>query len=553
MNKKLGFLSILVLIISLSSCLTFQGNPDLKVKDKTVFEKEPYWLYGVKREVRSNVNYVQNNIFLVYTGGTNGNATATERSIGFARFKTAIDKYKDQPNFVIMDLGNLTNGSRSLLASRGQDAVDIVKDNIDYDFILPGVLDISLGDSTLKANAEALNKPDGSSRYSAFNLLDEDGRNSLFARYQLYDFSGYKLAIVGYVSPSAARVKSNLTVDTDINQFLAFLKLLRRQGVDGIVVTSFIPRGDEGFYVKEGGFVDRIASEVDDIILVSEGTRQNTSYEKDGTAVSIMKSGFDSFGVTTIKVKGAVKDKITSNFISASDISVTSPRYLKVDPEVSAIIEQQKASFREKYANIVAILPQKYKTSRESLREGNISDGKLSSLLLGTMKSVTKADVSMFPANYLASEGLDMGVVTPEVVDGLFSDASVLRVVTISPQDLYAMLENNARYIYEGRDNFINTNARIAYDWKKTAISFELPNEFGGDTSYQDTESMILAIYINNEPIDRNDTTPSIKVAFPSSMNADSEYARYLNKRGINYNPLSSYVKQVLRDIYPPF
>lgn len=523
------------------------------MKDKTVFEKEPYWLYGVKREVRSNVNYVQNNIFLVYTGGTNGNATATERSIGFARFKTAIDKYKDQPNFVIMDLGNLTNGSRSLLASRGQDAVDIVKDNIDYDFILPGVLDISLGDSTLKANAEALNKSDGSSRYSAFNLLDEDGRNSLFARYQLYDFSGYKLAIVGYVSPSAARVKLNLTVDTDINQFLAFLRLLRRQGVDGIVVTSFIPRGDEGFYVKEGGFVDRIASEVDDIILVSEGARQNTSYEKDGTAVSIMKSGFDSFGVTTIKVKSAVKEKITSNFVSASDISVTSPRYLKVDPEVSAIIEQQKASFREKYANIVAILPQEYKTSRESLREGNISDGKLSSLLLGTMKSVTKADVSMFPADYLVSEGFDMGVVTPEIVDGLFSDASVLRVVTISPQDLYAMLENNARYIYEGRDNFINTNARIAYDWKKTAISFELPNEFGGDTSYQDTESMISAIYINNEPVDRNDTTPSIKVAFPSSMNAVSEYARYLNKRGINYNPLSSYLKQVLRDIYPPF
>ena len=74
-----------------------------------------------------------------------------------------------------------------------------------------------------------------------------------------------------------------------------------------------------------------------------------------------------------------------------------------------------------------------------------------------------------------------------------------------------------------------------------------------GLMSGMDTESMISAIYINNEPVDRNDTTPSIKVAFPSSMNADSEYARYLNKRGINYNPLSSYVKQVLRDIYPPF
>lgn len=552
MKKRLSVLVLTSLIFSLFSCLTFSGNEDLKVRDKTVYETEPYWLYGVKREVRTSENYSAQDVYLVYTGGINGAATATEKSIGFARFKTAIEKYQNEPNFIIMDLGNLTNGNRNFLASKGQDAIDIAK-NIGYDFILPGGMDLSFGDTFIENSSKFTQ--DNKNPYSAYNLLYEDGRTSIFPRYQLYDFSGYKLALVGFVAPSAGRVngKGSIDINDDVYQFLSFIRLLKRQGIDGIVVSSYIPKGDEGYYVRNGGLVDVIAPEVDGIILVSESTRRNSSYDKNGTSISVMKSSFDSFGVTTIRLRNAVKDKITSHFVSAGDISLSANKYLKSDEAISNLIEEQKSIFREKYANIVAILPQEYKTTRSDLEQGNISNGKLVSLLLGTMKTATKADVTMFPANYIATDGYDMGILTPEDADSLYSDASVLRVISISPHDLYEMLENNAKYIFEGKSNYLNTNVRVVYDWDKVAIPFELPIEYLGTDSITEPYNVIKSIYINNEPISRDDTTSSIAVAFPSSMTRDPDYVKYFNKRGVNYNPLTTYVKSVLRNIYPPF
>lgn len=541
MKKNYVTLLLALLIIFSVSCLSINGNKDLIPIDHTVYSEEPKWLYGVERDIRSTQNYSNLDIYLVYTGGVNGKTTASDSSVGFERFETAVKPYRGRFNFLTMDVGNLTGGSKSQIVSGGREGTQIAE-KVGYDIMVPGPNDFIYGekfvDNAFSLNIDPLTKQ-SDTPYIAFNVMKDDNRTSLLNRYKLYDYSGYKLAVIGYVSPNVnvSRARGKYYINDDVNQLLSFIRLLRsRNDIDGVVVASYVQASDDEYYFGENGLVDIISEDADAIILVSESADENSSEDKNGCIVSVMKDNFEAFGITTINTRYSKKNKITTKFVSADDIKEGSPYRLREDEDMKALLDEQRAQYEEQSVNKVAILQAPVRTDRAALNVGNTQSGNLSSFILLTMLDALKTDVAMFNADYLKRDTIEQGVVASEDVDSLFADNSVLCKVVMTGNELYRLFEFNAKYLPQGDSKFINTTLRTVYDRSDAEIN---------------NSNKLLALYIGNVVVEHSDSA-TYEVALPSYMLNSATYSSFFNRNRVTRDrALAEYMKVILSREYP--
>lgn len=541
MKKSYVTLLLALLIIFSVSCLSINGNKDLIPIDHTTYLEEPKWLYGVERDIRSSQNYSNLDIFLVYTGGVNGKTTASDSSVGFERFETAVKPYRDKFNFLLMDVGNLTGGSKSQIVSLGREGTQIAE-KVGYDIMVPGPNDFIYGekfvDNAFSLNIDPLTKQ-SDTPYIAFNVMKDDNRTSLLNRYKLYDYSGYKLAVVGYVSPNVnvSRARGKYYINDDINQLLSFIRLLRsRNDIDGVVVVSYVQASDDEYYFGENGFVDIISEDTDAIILVSESADENSSEDKNGCIVSVMKDNFEAFGITTINTRYSKKNKINTKFVSADDIKEGASYRLREDEDMKALLDEQRVQYEEQSVNKIAILPTPVRTDRAALNVGNTQSGNLSSFILLAMRDALKTDIAMFNADYLKRDTIEQGIVASEDVDSLFADNSVLCKVVMTGNELYRLFEFNAKYLPQGDSKFINTSIRTVYDRSDAEAN---------------NGNKLLALYVGNTVVAHSDST-TYEVALPEYMLNSSTYSSFFNRNRVTRDKaLAEYMKVILSREYP--
>lgn len=540
MKKRLITLLLALLIIFSVSCLSFNGNKDLIPVDRTKYIEEPKWLYGVKRDVRSKQNYSVLDIYLVYTGGVNGKTALSDYSVGFSRFETAVKPYRGNFNFLLMDVGNLTGGSKSQIISEGKDGVQIAK-RIGYDIIVPGPNDFFHGekftDNAFSLNVDSLTQQ-SNTPYTAYNVIGADGRTSLFDRYRLYDYSGYKLAVIGYVSPNVnvSRSRGKYSVDDDVNQLLSFIRLLKNKNkIDGVVVASYVSSSDNEYYFGENGLVDLIAGDTDAVILVSESAEENSVKDIKGCTVSVMKDNFEAFGVLTIRTRDSKKDRVISQFVTAEDLADGAKYSLREDEEIKVLLLEQQKKYEEQSENKIAVLPHSVSTDRSSLNKGNTHSGNLASFILLSIKDATQADIAMFSADYLKRDFIEQGAVVDEDIDSLFADTSVLCRVNMTGNELYRLFEYNARFLPDGDMKFINSSVRTVYDKSDAEAS---------------KGNKLLALYIGNTPVEHSDSQ-AYTVAMPESLLTSGTYSSFFNSKPVRYKMLSEYVKNILAKEFP--
>lgn len=581
--KKLSTISLILLFLvsTVFSCLTFAGNPDLQPVDNTVYEVEPNWPFGVKRVVKDNVNYSLLDIYLVFTGGTNGKTEVAEDSFGFARFATAVEDYKGAPNFLMLDLGNLTNGNNALYASHGTYGVELIKE-VGYDFVLPGPADLAYGGAAFAKNVELSLDENNKSPFSAANITNGEGEQ-IVDKYQLYDFSGYKLALVGFSVPPVDGADSNLTVNTSISELVKLLSSIKEAGVNGIVVSTYAPAGTEESLFGAGGFVERVVPFVDTILIASEDATENSSRQVQNTNVSVIKAGFDSFGVSTIRLTDGVKTSATTSYVTLADITPPSLYYLKTDINVAELIATHFQEFEERFANVLATLPEPITIDRQGLLTGSREVGAFATFMHDVMKNATGADYSAFPADYVQFDELPAGALLISTADAMFKDKAPLATIDVTAADIYEILEKNADYLPQGSPKFLNVDIRIVYDQEAINASAApvapvaepaAPADPAATTdpaaapaatepaaapaatdpaAPAERKNKVIAIYLNDVPVARDDTSTVYKLAVPSSVVESVELAPFFEGMDTSYEPLVEAMKKALAQEYPPF
>jgi 2',3'-cyclic-nucleotide 2'-phosphodiesterase (5'-nucleotidase family) len=283
-------------------------------------------------------------------------------------------------NILLLDAGDVTHGTNLANMFEGE-PVGVLLDMLKYDAVAPGNHDFNYGKDRLIEAAKFAEENTGIKVLSA-NVLDADGY-LVFQPYQVYDFNGFKIAVVGLTTPDTATKTHPKNVaglsfmdDIIIQNAQAAIDVARTM-VDYVIVLGHIGLDYDG---ASGITSDLICNNVKGIDLFVDG-HSHTVLEQgmmvNGTLIVQTGSYMQNVGVVQIHVKNG---KVTATYpmlIPAKDVldpknSEMAKAYgitdIPNDPQVDEYVGYMTAKLGDQLNRVIATIPETLQGERADVR-----------------------------------------------------------------------------------------------------------------------------------------------------------------------------------------
>ncbi len=185
-------------------------------------EGDVVYPYGVVPIVKNDQGSEVFDLFIVHTNDVHARVSAGEDgSVGYAKLATMIKTARSiTNNILVLDAGDVSHGTNFANLFNGETIGNLLV-MTGYDAVALGNHDFNYGYENLVALAEAASESSELKVLSA-NITDENGY-FLFQPYQLYDFNGFRVCVIGLTTPDT-KTKSHPknTVGLEFDNALVF-------------------------------------------------------------------------------------------------------------------------------------------------------------------------------------------------------------------------------------------------------------------------------------------------------------------------------------------
>ena len=302
---------------------------------------------------------------------------------GFAHLSTLVQRVRaNRPGALLLDGGDLWQGSATSLWTQGQDMVDASK-LLGID-VMTGHWEFTLGSDRVQDIIE--NDLDGHIDFVAHNVKDFDFGDPVFASHTLKEMNGVPVAIIGQAFPytpiaNPSHFVSGWTFGIQERELQEKIDEVRAAGAQVVVLLS-----------HNGADTDiKLASRVTGLDAIMGGH----THDAIPTAVQVKNPG----GMTLVTNAGS-----NGKFLGVLDFDVRNGKVkdwsyrllpvfselLPADPEMTALIEKIRAPYERQLNEVLAT------TDGLLYRRGNFN-GSFDQLICDALIDELEADVSLSP------------------------------------------------------------------------------------------------------------------------------------------------------------
>lgn len=452
--------------------------------------------FGVTPIVKNTQGDDVFDLFIIHTNDVHARVTAGEDDgAGYAKLATIIKTARSITNNVlVLDAGDVTHGTNFANLFNGATIGDLLIMS-GYDAVAPGNHDFNYGIDNLLALSDAAEEVSDLKVLSA-NITDEDGY-LLFQPYQLYDFNGFKVCVIGLTTPDTktkSHPKNTEGVEFDnpvIYQNAQAAIDLAHEIADYVVVLGHIGTVADG----ESGLTSTIICEnIDGIDLFVDGHSHSVlsgDNYVNGTLIVSAGEYMQNIGVVDILVKDGEVASEDAFLIASSDVldpanSALAKQYGIVDvpddPEVAAYIESVNEAIEARFGEVVATIPTDLDGERDHVRTRKTN---LSAIVCDAITAETGADFTIVNGGGIRAS-LSAGDVTLGEVNAVLPFTNIVTVCEITGDEVYQALEHGYSMLPETNGAFSQTDLQVVYSESKPA------------------GERIDEVLLDGEPIDRN-------------------------------------------------
>lgn len=497
--------------------------------------------FGVTPIVKNTQGDDVFDLFIIHTNDVHARVTAGEDDgAGYAKLATIIKTARSITNNVlVLDAGDVTHGTNFANLFNGATIGDLLIMS-GYDAVAPGNHDFNYGIDNLLALSDAAEEVSDLKVLSA-NITDEDGY-LLFQPYQLYDFNGFKVCVIGLTTPDTktkSHPKNTEGVEFDnpvIYQNAQAAIDLAHEIADYVVVLGHIGTVADG----ESGLTSAIICEnIDGIDLFVDGHSHSVlsgDNYVNGTLIVSAGEYMQNIGVVDILVKDGEVASEDAFLIASSDVldpanSALAKQYGIVDvpddPEVAAYIESVNEAIEARFGEVVATIPTDLDGERDHVRTRKTN---LSAIVCDAITAETGADFTIVNGGGIRAS-LSAGDVTLGEVNAVLPFTNIVTVCEITGDEVYQALEHGYSMLPETNGAFSQTDLQVVYSESKPA------------------GERIDEVLLDGEPIDRNAVyTVATNDFMAAGGDGYTMFGRVLQEGRVLNEVFADY----LAELYPP-
>ncbi|HZJ88883.1 MAG TPA: 5'-nucleotidase C-terminal domain-containing protein, partial [Sphaerochaeta sp.] len=494
---------------------------------------------GVTEIIKSDADYDEFDLFIVHTNDVHARIVPGDGGMGYSKVATLLKGGRAiTDNILVLDAGDVTHGTNLANMFEGE-PVGVLLDMLGYDAVAPGNHDFNYGADRLIEAAELAELYSDIKVLSA-NVLDKDGY-LLFQPYQVYDFNGFKMAVVGLTTPDTTtkthpkNVENIYFANEEIFEIGQEAIDIAREYVDYIVVLGHIGLDRDG---ESGLTSDQIVSRIKGIDLFIDG--HSHTVLKEGLVIGdsmIVSAGeyLKYLGLVQLHVKGG---KVTATYpmlIPAADVlnaadSELAKEYgiidVPNDPEVDEYVGYMSDLLNEKLGQVIAYVPEKLNGERSDVRTKPTN---LSRLITRAMTEQSGADFTITNGGGIRAS-MDAGEITMGDVINVLPFTNIITVAEISGADVYAALEHGYRMLPGENGGFSQTDLQVVYN------------------RFAEPGKRIMRVLLNGKAIDKDAT---YKVATNDFMAAGGDGYTMFGRVLVEGSLLSDVFMEFLQEHYP--
>jgi len=462
-----------------------------KTETPEMVSKEPQVMYpyGVEGIVKTDADTKDFDLYIVHTNDVHGYLDSNGTTeIGYPKFATLLKVGKElaHNNVLVLDAGDFSSGTNLVNSFNGEPAYTCI-DMAGYDAVTPGNHEFDYDQSVVETAAQ---KADGVKIISA-NILDAQG-NLVFQPYEIYQYNGFKVAVIGLITPdtkTAAKFVKGLTFVNPLDYQEAAQSAIDRahEVADYVVVLGHFGNDATASVTSE-----EICQNINGIDLFIDGhSHQVTNEVVNGTLIAQTGSHFENIGVVDVAVRDGVAVQTRETLIQASDVldCENSPLAQSVgitsvpdDDDLALYIGHVKQTVESLLGKVIANIPTTLAGDRASVRTKSMP---LGTSVAKAMTAETGADVSFFNGGNLRAD-LTKGDVTIGDVQNVLPYGNTLVTVQMTGAALKQAFEDGYDSIPEPQGKFPQTDAKVIYN------------------KFAPSGSRIQLILINNKMLDEN-------------------------------------------------
>ncbi|MDD7271913.1 MAG: bifunctional UDP-sugar hydrolase/5'-nucleotidase [Spirochaetales bacterium] len=428
--------------------------------------------YGVQPIVKNTQGDTEFDLFVVHTNDVHARIVPADGGMGYAKLATLVKAGRAiTDNILVLDAGDVTHGTNLANMFNGQTVGQILA-MIGYDAVAPGNHDFNYGADNLKALA-AMSEAIGGPKVLSANILTEDGYN-VFQPYQLYDFNGFKVCVIGLTTPDTKtkahpKYTEGLTFWSDEVLAVAQYAIdLAHEYADYVIVLGHFGLDEDG---SSGITSEYVCKNIKGIDLFVDGHSHTTlpeGYKVGDTLIVQTGEYLKNVGLVQLHVKDG---KVTATYpmlISASDVLDPANSELAKsvgitevpdDPEVSAYIAAVEEELNAKLSVVIADVPVFLDGARANVRTKQTN---LSKLICEAMTAETGADFTITNGGGIRAS-INPGKVTLGDVNNVLPFTNIVAVCEITGAQVYEALEYGYRMIPETNGGFTQTDLKVVY------------------------------------------------------------------------------------------
>lgn len=263
---------------------------------------------------------------------------------GLANIKTLFDieKKKNPGNTIIVDGGDLIQGSGYVAHSEGEVMVDVIK-NMGYDVLIPGNWEVIYGKDKMLDIYERFETPT-----IVQNMFHTETKENLYPSYLVKEINGVRLGFIGINDPDVPIRQNpifsegiNFTkVDNSVKELIDKVKI--EENIDVMFLITHI-----GIYKQVDLANSTIAENVD--YILGNDTHERVREMIQGKYAKVTEPG--AFGSFVGKLNlYFVDNKLVKDDYELMDVD---PEVYAADPEIQTSIDKNKAPYKENLETVV--------------------------------------------------------------------------------------------------------------------------------------------------------------------------------------------------------
>ena len=262
---------------------------------------------------------------------------------GLANIKTLFERErKKNPNTIIVDGGDLIQGSGYAALSKGQVMPKVIK-NMGYDVIIPGNWEVVYGKDIM---LDVMNDYD--TRVVAQNMYHEGKKDPLFPPYWIKEIQGVRIGFVGLNDPDVPERQNPVFskgigfsgIDRNFQKSLDNLK--HEQNVDVLFLVTHI-----GIFKQIELANNPIAKNVD--YILGNDTHERVREPIQGKYAKVTEPG----------AFGSFVGKLSLNFLNGElvgdsyELIEVDPKKFPADKKIQSLVDEAKAPYRDHLETVI--------------------------------------------------------------------------------------------------------------------------------------------------------------------------------------------------------